>query len=55
MELQNKHRGVIVIYPVRENPKDSVSIGFELFFPNNQLPFELNFIAKGKVRQNDSI
>jgi len=46
--LQNLHRGVCLLYPVREEPHDKVSIGFELLFPNNQLPFDTNFTVRRK-------
>jgi hypothetical protein len=46
--LQNSHRGVCLLYLVREEPHDKVSIGFELLFPNNQLPFDTNFTVRRK-------
>jgi hypothetical protein len=46
--FQNLHRGVFLLYLVREEPQDKVSIGFELLFPNNQLPFDTNFTVRRK-------
>jgi hypothetical protein len=36
-------QGVMLLYPVRETEDGTVSVGFELFFPNNDLPFDMNF------------
>lgn len=47
-KLRNKHRGVILLYPVRESPENEISIGFELVFPNNNLPFDMNFTVRRK-------
>ncbi len=47
--LQNRHRGVMLLYPVRENESGDVTIGFELFFPENKLPFELGIRARKKT------
>jgi len=41
--LRKQHRGVLLLYPVRETEKQEVSIGYELLFPDNNLPFDLNF------------
>jgi hypothetical protein len=46
--LRKEHCGVIMLYPVREEVGDMVSIGFELFFPPNSLPFDLNFTVRRK-------
>jgi hypothetical protein len=48
-ELSDKHRGVFTFYPVRENEKGDVTIGFELLFPKNNLGWDLNF----RVRKKD--
>lgn len=44
--LRNVHRGVILLYPVREQEKDGITIGYELLFPNNDLPYEINFSVR---------
>jgi hypothetical protein len=46
--LQNRHRGICLFYPVREQPSDKVSIGFELLFPKNNIPFDINFTVRRK-------
>lgn len=46
--LRNKHRGVCLLYPVREQEKDDVSIGFELLFPENDMSFDINFTVRRK-------
>lgn len=40
------HLGVLLLYPVREAPTEAVSMGFELFFPENDLPFDINFTVR---------
>jgi len=40
---QDPHRGICLLYPVRERETDEVSIGFELLFPKNNLKFDVNF------------
>jgi hypothetical protein len=49
--VRNKHRGVFLLYPVREKQKDKISIGFELFFPYNRLPFDINFTVRRKSEE----
>jgi hypothetical protein len=46
--FQSLHRGVCLLYLVREEPQDKVSVGFELLFPNNQLSFDTNFTVRRK-------
>ena len=46
IEIQNKHQGIMLLYPVRENEASPVSIGFELLFPHNNLPFDVNFTVR---------
>jgi hypothetical protein len=46
--FHNLHRGVCLLYLVREEPLDRVSVGFELLFPDNQLPFDTNFTVRRK-------
>jgi hypothetical protein len=38
-----RHVGVMLLYPVREAPRAAVSIGFETYFPENDLPFDISF------------
>jgi hypothetical protein len=45
-KLQDPKRGVLLLYPVRENPGDEIAIGFELQFPENNLGFDLNFSVR---------
>jgi hypothetical protein len=47
--LKNNHRGILLLYPVRENESRMISIGFELFFPKNNIPFELGFRVRRKT------
>ena len=47
-QLQNQHRGIALFYPVRETETQAVSIGFELLFPENNLPFDLGFTVRRK-------
>lgn len=46
--LECPHRGVVLLYLVREAEDGDVSVGFELYFPNNKIPFEVNFTVKKK-------
>jgi hypothetical protein len=48
-KLLIKNRGVCLLYPVREEQKDKVSMGFELFFPENDIPFDINFTVRRKT------
>jgi hypothetical protein len=32
-----------LLYPVREQEQDGISIGYELLFPENDLQYEVNF------------
>ena len=50
-ELASKHNGIMLFYPVRdkdEGEKGAISIGFELLFPNNALPYEVSFTVDRK-------
>ena len=49
--LRNEHRGVLLLYPVREEEKGDVSIGFELFFPENTAQFDLSFTVRRRSEQ----
>jgi hypothetical protein len=46
--FRNPHRGIMLLYPVRETVTQDVSIGFELLYPENNLPFDLNFTVVRK-------
>ena len=48
---KTKH-GVLLLYPVRETPLGPISIGFEIFFPPNSLPFDLNFTVRRRAEQD---
>ena len=50
--LLNIHRGVCLLYPVREEPTGKVSIGFELLFPANKIPFDINFTVRRKAEKS---
>lgn len=50
--LHRNHTGVLLLYPVRETEQDEVSIGYELFFPGNKLPFDMNFTVR---RRTDAV
>jgi hypothetical protein len=43
------------LYPVREDESDEISIGFELLFPGNRLPFDVNFTVRRKTERNEAI
>lgn len=47
-QLQKRQRGIALFYPVRETEAQAVSIGFELLFPANNLPFDLGFTVRRK-------
>jgi hypothetical protein len=53
--LQNEHRGIFLLYPVREQLQDKVSIGFELLFPANDIPFDINFTVRRKAESTKII
>jgi hypothetical protein len=50
--LRNTSRGILLLYPVREDEADEVSIGFELLFPENNLPYDLNFTVRRKSERS---
>ena len=54
LELQDRRQGIMLLYPVRENEAAQVSIGFELLFPHNDLPFDVNFTVR-KWTESDRI
>jgi len=53
--LRNKHRGIILLYPVREDERDKMSVGFELLFPKNDLPFDIHFTVRKKSERNSVV
>jgi hypothetical protein len=42
-DLVDRHRGVLLLYPVRETKSASASVGFELLYPKNDLKYDLHF------------
>ena len=44
--IRDEHQGVCLLYPVREQPGARVSIGFELLFPKNDLPFDAHITVR---------
>ena len=50
--LQQAHRGTFLLYPVRETEGEKASIGFELFFPENDIPFDLNLTVRRKAERD---
>ena len=50
--LQSAHTGVLLLYPVREHETDLVSMGYELFFPPNSMPYDTGFTVR---RHSDQI
>jgi hypothetical protein len=53
--MRDSHRGIMLLYPVREEQSDDVSIGFELLFPENKLPYEVHFTVRRKSEQDKVI
>jgi hypothetical protein len=49
--LFNEHRGIFLLYPVREDEKEKekVSVGFELLYPTNDIGFDMNFTVRRKA------
>ena len=45
-KLQSRSRGVVLLYPVRQEESDKVSVGFELLFSENELPFDYSFTVR---------
>jgi hypothetical protein len=41
LSLRDPRRGVMLCYPVRESEKSTVSIGFEILYPSNDLSYEI--------------
>jgi hypothetical protein len=53
--LSNPHRGVMLVYPVRETEQEMISVGFEMLFPKNGLGFNVNFTVQKKTEANSVI
>lgn len=53
--LWKAHCGVMLLYPVREKQSAQISIGYELFFPKNNLPFDVNFSVRRKTEPGKPI
>jgi hypothetical protein len=47
-ELASKKNAVMLLYPVRESEERPISVGFEMLFPANNLPFDLGFTVRRK-------
>ena len=54
-KLRHPHRGVFLFYPVREKEKGAVSIGFELLFPKNGLPFDIHFTVRRRTAESEVV
>jgi hypothetical protein len=48
----DRHRGILMLYPVRETARSRVCLGYELLFPENDLGFETNFTVKVKEAED---
>ena len=53
--FKGKPYGVCLIYPVRARQSDSISIGFELFFPENGLPYDIGFTVRKKSKEDEVV
>ncbi|EKZ98385.1 hypothetical protein D769_15465 [Cupriavidus sp. HMR-1] len=48
--LKAAHRGVLLLYPVRAAEADpQISVGFEIYFPPNNLPFQVGLTVRRKA------
>lgn len=50
--LRNEHRGILLLYPVRETEKETASVGFETLFPENDLSFDTHFTVVRKAERS---
>ncbi len=48
-------QGVFLLYPVRGIASDPITVGFELYFPQNSLPFDINFTVLSKGERNEVV
>ena len=46
--LASKNNAIMLLYPAREKEDRPVSVGFELLFPPNKLPFDVGFTVRQK-------
>jgi hypothetical protein len=46
--LASKSNAIMLLYPAREKEDRPVSVGFELLFPPNKLPFDVGFTVRRK-------
>jgi hypothetical protein len=53
--LRNPHRGIFLFYPVRQEQEGSTSIGFELLFPKNRIPFDIHFTVRRKAEESEVV
>jgi hypothetical protein len=53
--LRDVHRGIVLLYPVREEQKGKVSVGFELLFPANELEFDFNLTVRHKAERAKTV
>jgi hypothetical protein len=53
--LRNLHRGVCLLYPVRQQEADKVSVGYELLFPENSMPVDLSFTVRRRAAQRQVV
>lgn len=54
-ELVNSRQGIVLVYPVREDEGEALSIGFEMLFPKNSLGFNVNFTVRNKSEEGSVI
>jgi hypothetical protein len=47
--------GIMLLYPIREEEKGMVSIGFELQYPPNDLNFDMNFTVQRKSESDRAV
>jgi len=50
--LRNEHRGIFLLYLVREDENEKASVGFEILFPENDLSFDINFTVVRKAERS---
>jgi hypothetical protein len=46
--LASKNNAIMLLYPSREEEARPVSVGFEILFPANNLPFDIGFTVRRK-------
>jgi hypothetical protein len=50
--LRDTGKAILVLYPVRQDATESLTIGFALLFPKNVLPFQLRFSVRDPRQPN---